>query len=190
MIGRLNLTSTSSLPETMRPKLPLAIRIAKATGVDVQVVEETLQSEPQPGHGDCWPWAGAVAKLTPVLKLAGKSQPVRRLLLEAVYGQPMHPRWLAKRICPNVFCVQPNHSQLIRTAWPDCPRLPRRGGGTEDDPPAAALQLEGLSLDDMIDMILSLDDGRELSAEELASRFDEPVTLTRTALEEIRAQGL
>src|ERR1700712_5240840 len=103
----------------MRPKLPLAIRIARATGVDPQIVEETLQAEPQPGYDDCWTWRGCVVKLTPVMREGNKTQPVRRLLLECIYGVPIHPRWLVRRLCPNVFCVQPNHAELISTAWPD-----------------------------------------------------------------------
>lgn len=105
--------------------------------------------------------------------------------------EDMHPTWRAVRGCLNPKCQNPHHHSV---------ELINRKDGTPVEPlPVAAafeaskrIEMEVDETEDAMDMILMVDGGREMPAEDLVARFGgayDHDTVTR-ALERIHAQGL
>ncbi len=94
----------------MRPNTPLVDRIAKGTGVCVEMIQDTI-SRPTPGEGPCWEWNLSFAGVTPMIMLDGRPQPVRRVLVASIHGElPSTIRVVP--VCPNKRCVNPNHTMV------------------------------------------------------------------------------
>ena len=92
----------------MRPKIALAARLARHTGVPEAEIQYTLEN-PTPGQGPCWPWGGMVQGTTPMIGVGRRPQPVRRVILASIHGElPDDVR--ARSACPNPLCVSPNHT--------------------------------------------------------------------------------
>lgn len=63
--------------------------------------------------GECWEWVGAVQSSapTPMMRWAGSTKPVRRIIAQA-QGKQVHGR-LATCKCRNELCVNPEHVVVV-----------------------------------------------------------------------------
>lgn len=108
-----------------------------------------------------------------------------RAIFEHMYDQPMHDSWRLRRGCPTRNCSIPAHWRLELVFRPDVEpkHLPTR---------IADLIAAPDDIEDVIDLILSIDDGRDMDTLTLFNRFmgayDE--TLIAQALARIEDEGL
>ena len=94
----------------MRPKIPLAQRISKHTGVSLEDVQCTFESPRAPTTGPCWNWEGTVNGNSPVVNVGGRMITVRRAIYELVSGAPIPADIRLSAGCTRMFCVNPNHT--------------------------------------------------------------------------------
>lgn len=157
----------------MRPKTPLARRIASATDVPENVVQWTFEN-PNPGvfANDCWRWQAHVTpKLIPMMKHEGKSLPVRRVIRAEVTGEPVPPDERLSQGCRGMFCVNPNHTMVKRIALGPWGMREDQASpaGADDDP-----------IEDIVDAVYSRD--QPWDAQALAEEFDYPVSRVEEAI--------
>lgn len=147
-----------------RPVVPLSDRIARATGVDSEYILHIIENySPETIGDDCWPWDGLLVHLSPVMKLQGRLQTVRRVLDEACTGEPTPANTRLKPGCGNTLCVHPQHTLHVRPSW-DQP-----GGEVPAD-----------TMDEIIDAVYSRDP--PYNAASLAEEFDYPLERVQEAI--------
>lgn len=90
-----------------------------------------------------------------------------------------------KRLCATQLCAQPHHYEV---------QLINRRDGTPVQPlPTRTLEVaadEDLTCDDVIDLILMIDGGRDMPAANHAARLGVTEALVEEALAEMRREGL
>lgn len=157
----------------MRPKTPIAERIAKHTDVPLSDIQCTL-ANPTPGVGLCWPWLGAMSGATPMVHHEGRPQGARRVIMESIYG-PLPDTVQVRQACLGFSCVNPSHSE-VKSKFSDAPH------------PMVPPQEDPEDLTDVIDSIYSCDPPWD--ADELAAKFDYPVSQIMAAIQKIETEGL
>lgn len=160
----------------MRPRTPLAARIAQHTGVPEAHVQYTFENL-TPGQGPCWPWGGMVQGITPMIGWERRAQPVRRVLTAHIHGElPADVR--VRAACPNPLCVSPNHT-LVKARFAD------QATFLTPPPPEKCDQDD---INDVVDAVYSRD--RPWDAAALAEEFDYPRALVEAAIRKIEEEGL
>ncbi len=160
----------------MRPKTPLAARIARHTGVDEVEVQYTLD-HPTPGVGRCWPWSGMVQGVTPMIADNNRPKPVRRILTTYIHGElPADVRVVPA--CPNKLCVSPTHT-MVKAKWSN------EAVSLIPPPPEECDQDD---INDVIDAVYSRD--QPWAPEALAEHFKYPLALVEEAIRRIFEEGL
>lgn len=149
----------------MRPKISLADRIAKHTGMSAENVQYTLD-HPESGAGVCWTWTGMTQGHTPMMKYEGRIQTTRRVLLLVVHGE-LPVRVNVKQPCGDPVCVNPNHSVIAGVTMAHLA-----------DPYATVVDDEPLT--DVVDSIYSRD--QPWDAAQLASDFGYPLEKVELAI--------
>lgn len=124
--------------------------------------------------------------------LHGKQTTTVRALFAVLFNlDEMHITWRAQRACLNPECVNPHHHQLHLVNS-------RTGVAIQPLPAVAAfeaskrIELEVDETEDAMDMILMVEGGRAMPAEDLVARFGgayDHSTITE-ALKRIHAGGL
>lgn len=168
----------------MRPKSPLLARLANLLSVTEGHLRSTLDG-----------WPTSTAQFEPcidgpqLVKYEGRAHTTVRVLFEIIFDQPLHKTWKLKRLCGRRECVNPLHFRVEHIF---------RSDGTKLEPlPARCYRLailgeEPTSIDDVIDTILSIDDGRTMSPDEHVGYWNGLYNADEfaIALERIRAEGL
>lgn len=157
----------------MRPRIPMAERLARHTDVPLSVIQCTL-ANPTLGTGPCWPWLGSMSGVTPMIRQDGKTQGARRVIMESIYGS-MPDTVQVRQACLGYSCVNPSHTQ-VKSKFSDAPHpmVP-----PEEDPE---------DLTDVIDSIYSCDPPWD--ADELAAKFDYRIDQIEAAILKIETEGL
>lgn len=188
-----------------RKKEPLNQKVSRALDLDV-ASELRAASYPDPGL-ECWPGPRqlfhegrphATARLVFTLlyseriqraRLGLNQDPVASVPLEHLGVEPeildIDPRHHVRRTCSTTNCCNPHHHQL-QVVW----------NTSGEAPPPIPFEFlimpEPDDLNDAIDTILMIEDGRSFTPQQLVERFDHAYdeTTFQRALEVIREQGL
>jgi hypothetical protein len=131
----------------------------------------------------CIAWRGRMQRITPMLKVAGRLQPVRRLLMAEIVGGEPSAGWQPRSRCGILDCINPMHTRYL-VKWCATPDpLPIKLTATAVERPADDQfdipMDEELSINDVVDCIYmyeSRDPGW------LAEKIDEPIHRVKEAL--------
>lgn len=171
-----------------RPRIPMLTRLARLLSVSEAELQTTLDSWPTERAHDypCMPGPAAI-------RATGSTRTTIGALFELILEQPLHKSWRPLRLCASHTCRNPLHYELTIINHVDgtvAENLPMRcyrnqlaqqlAGEVEDDP------------EDVIDTVLSVDGGPDMTPEALNERFMNIYSVGQfaDALKAIRSQGL
>lgn len=171
-----------------RPRKPLLARVASLLSVSETELQSLLDSwpSPTPGHHRCLHGSERI-------KDGASTRTVVSAIFELILDRPLHKSWRPYRLCGIATCRNPLHYELRTIHHVDgtaSENLPMRcfqidlanqlAGAVEDDP------------EDVIDTVLAIEGGREMTPDELHERTTGIYSPSQyaTALEAIHAQGL
>lgn len=106
----------------------------------------------------------------------GRPQTTVRVLLTLIFDIPeLHVTWRAQRLCVNPKCRNPHHHML---------KLINSRSGTAPQPlPPVVMEMKALEIEesadelqDVVDTILMIDNGRDMTPAELCVRFSDAYT--------------
>lgn len=88
-----------------------SLRAAYEDGDNVTFLD-AIRAQSRINQQGCWVWSKRIQKDYPVIKIAGKTLLVHRLVIEARYQQPLGSQH-AHHMCANTRCVNPEHLQPV-----------------------------------------------------------------------------
>lgn len=166
---------------------PLARLARRLPGVPRAEIEEQLLAFPSVTSQRCW-----VPNVANV-HIRGTSTTIQRYAMEVLTGAPLHITHLLRTTCKTKGCANPAHAQIqlraYRDAWEAAPVPPKLLGITV----APVINVD--ETDEVIDIILSIEDGRDLEPSQLCERFAEAgvtyeIEVISLALARIKSEGL
>lgn len=168
---------------------PLARLQRRLPSVPRSEIEEQMLCFPTATSHRCW-----VPKVANV-HIRGSSTTVQRYAMEVLTGAPLHITHLLRTTCKTKRCANPAHAQIqlraYRDEWEAAP-VPPRLIGIVQTPASETAEAE---VEDVIDMILSIEDGRDLEPSQLHDRFADAgivyeIEVISLALARIKSEGL